>query len=95
MNKKIKDEKEEGNNTWIEDIQRINNIRDKGAKEASLETNLYSQQSQTTSQYLGDIIIFEHINSHGIKPYDESVKLTNNVGILEKIEVWMCSMVET
>jgi len=41
------------------------------------------------------IILFEHINTHGINPYDEFLELKNTMGILETVEARGYSVVDT
>ena len=63
------------------------------------EANAESFPSLTPSQRLGkqgnEIITFEHINVNGINPHDEFVELQNTMGILEKMEAGVYSIVET
>ena len=41
-----------------------------------------------------NVLSFEHINVNGIRPHDEFVELKNTMGILDKIEASVYSLVE-
>ena len=42
-----------------------------------------------------NVISFEHLNVHSINPHDDFVELGNAMGILEKMETGIYSIVET
>ena len=55
--------------------------------------------SRTPGQRLGEegdsLILFEHINIHGISAHDKFIELTNTMGIIEVMEAEIYSIVET
>jgi hypothetical protein len=55
--------------------------------------------SKTPSQRVGkgseNIISFEHINVNGINPHDGFIELQHAMGVLNTMEAWVFSMVET
>ena len=64
-----------------------------------IEANKNLEPSLTPSQKTGNeadnVLSFEHINVNGIRPHDEFVELKNTMGILDKMEASVYSLVET
>ena len=79
-------------------IKQERGIKEKREKKVS-SCNRNIPPSLTPSQRVGcgseNIISFEHINVNGINPHDDFIELQNTMGILQKMEAGVFSMVET